>query len=253
MVRRTREEALATREQLLDAAECMFRQRGVGHTSLAEVADAAGVTRGAIYWHFKDKADLFQAMFDRATLPLNSALDELTSESQQDPLGAVRQLAVHALTHLARDPRTQAVFDIAFLRCEYTEELSAVRSRHLQDRADCLRQCETSLDQAVAQGQLPRDTDTRLAAQGYYAFVGGLMRDWVESAGHYDLAAAAPALIDCFLAGLRQQPPRKRRAAAHAATTRVRKKASGGAAAKALAPRGAKTPLRRKRSAVTGQ
>ena len=253
MVRRTREEALATREQLLDAAECIFRQRGVGHTSLAEVADAAGVTRGAIYWHFKDKADLFQAMFDRATLPLNSALDELTSGSQDDPLGAVRQLAVHALTHLARDPRTQAVFDIAFLRCEYTEELSAVRSRHLQDRADCLRQCEASLSQAVAQGQLPRDTDTRLAAQGYYAFVGGLMRDWVESAGHYDLAAAAPALIDCYLAGLRQHPPRKKRAAAQTGMTRPRQKVNVGTAAKPRSVPVVTTPLRRKRSAVTAE
>ncbi|HET9023755.1 MAG TPA: TetR family transcriptional regulator, partial [Burkholderiaceae bacterium] len=40
MVRRTKEEAAATREQVLDAAEQVFRQRGVGHASLAEVADA---------------------------------------------------------------------------------------------------------------------------------------------------------------------------------------------------------------------
>ena len=52
MARRTREEALATREQLLDAAEQVFRERGVGHASLAEVAYAAGVTRGAVYHHF---------------------------------------------------------------------------------------------------------------------------------------------------------------------------------------------------------
>jgi TetR/AcrR family acrAB operon transcriptional repressor len=228
MARRTRAEAQVTREQVLDAAVRVFRKRGVGHTSLAEIADAAGVTRGAIYWHFKDKADLFQAMFDRAKLPLNTALDELTSGAQADPLGAVRQLAVHALTHLAQEPRTQAVFDIAFLRCEYTEELSPVRQRHLQDRADCLRQCERSLRQAVAQRQLPPATDTRLAAHGLYALIGGLMRDWVESPGQYDLAVAAPALVDAFLAGIKQQPPLRRRATAKAAMARSPKTAAGG-------------------------
>ena len=49
MVRRTREAAAATREQLLDAAERVFRDRGVTRTSLAEVAAEAGVTRGALW------------------------------------------------------------------------------------------------------------------------------------------------------------------------------------------------------------
>ena len=52
--------------------EVVFRARGVTRTSLAEIATAAGVTRGAVYWHFKDKAALFHAMCDRATLPLDA-------------------------------------------------------------------------------------------------------------------------------------------------------------------------------------
>ncbi len=75
MVRRTKEEAAETREQVLDAAEQVFRQRGVGHASLAEVADAAGVTRGAIYHHFASKAELFEAMLARAEMPLDMAFD----------------------------------------------------------------------------------------------------------------------------------------------------------------------------------
>ena len=66
MVRRTKEEALATRDRILDTAELLFQQRGVSRTSLHELATAAGVTRGAIYWHFQDKADVFNAMMARA-------------------------------------------------------------------------------------------------------------------------------------------------------------------------------------------
>jgi len=223
MVRKTREEALATREELLDAAERVFRKRGVGHTSLAEVADEAGVTRGAIYWHFKDKADLFQALVRRVEMPMNVAMEEMDRASVADPLGAVRQLAVHALQGLAGCRRTQAVFDVVFLRCEYTEELAPVRARQLEDRKDCLRRCETAFDQAVAKRQLPAATDTRIAAQGLYAFVTGLMRSWVETPGRFDLGAAAPALIDVYLAGLKASPPRRAAVPRRPAAKRARR------------------------------
>src|SRR5574337_1789480 len=77
MARRTKEDALATRSALLDAAERVFLQQGVSRTSLADIAHAAGVTRGALYWHFKDKASLFNAMLDRVALPLTAELQEL--------------------------------------------------------------------------------------------------------------------------------------------------------------------------------
>jgi hypothetical protein len=61
----------------------------------------------------------------------------------------------------------------------------------------------------AARGQLPNDTDTRLAAQGVSAFVVGIMHQWVRRPGACDLARAAPQLIDAFLAGLRAKPPRR--------------------------------------------
>ena len=48
-MRRTKEDAQQTRESLLDAAECLFAERGVSRTSLQDIAKAAGVTRGAVY------------------------------------------------------------------------------------------------------------------------------------------------------------------------------------------------------------
>ena len=70
MVKRTRDEAAETRNGILDAAERVFSVRGVSHTSLEDIAKAAGVTRGAIYWHFRNKSELFTAMVDRVTFPL---------------------------------------------------------------------------------------------------------------------------------------------------------------------------------------
>jgi len=211
MARRTKEEALETREQLLDAAERVFLERGVGHASLAEVADAAGVTRGAIYHHFDSKAELFEAMVERAEMPIDAAF-ESAAASDDDPLDALGKRALNALLQLAASSRVRRVFEVVFLRCEYTDELATVEQRHLREREQCLYLCGSLLDKAVELGQLPRDTDTRMASQLLYALIGGLMRDWVQAPKSFDLKAAAPQLIDLFMAGLRAAPPRKNRA-----------------------------------------
>ena len=215
MARRTKEEALETREQLLDAAVQVFRERGVGHASLAEVADAAGVTRGAVYHHFASKAELFQALMARAEMPIDAAFEDFENQDIADPLAMFRQQGLQVLEHLYSSPQIQNIFEVLYLRCEYTDELAPVGVQQVQDRLQCMAKCQAVLDQAVAKGQLPADTDTHLAAHGAFAFVGGLMRDWVEAPETFDLKAAAPQLIDTYIAGLRVNPPRRAAANEH--------------------------------------
>ncbi|WP_341715208.1 TetR family transcriptional regulator, partial [Limnobacter sp.] len=71
MVRKTKEEAQETRNLILDTAEAVFSEKGVSRTTLNDIAKAADLTRGAIYWHFKNKADLFDAMLQRVILPMD--------------------------------------------------------------------------------------------------------------------------------------------------------------------------------------
>ena len=56
---KTKQQAGETRRQIIDAALTAFSEQGVSATSLVDIAKQAGVTRGAIYWHFKNKVDLF--------------------------------------------------------------------------------------------------------------------------------------------------------------------------------------------------
>lgn len=61
---KTKEDAQVTRQNLLDAARDCFMENGYNQTSLSMVAMRADYTRGAVYWHFKDKADLFRAVYE---------------------------------------------------------------------------------------------------------------------------------------------------------------------------------------------
>jgi AcrR family transcriptional regulator len=86
----------------------VFGERGTG-TSLAEVAAAAGVTRGAVYWHFRNKAALFKAMCERATLPLDAMLEAASRADHNEPSGAARHHGRYDTAPCARR-RAQAVF-----------------------------------------------------------------------------------------------------------------------------------------------
>ena len=64
--RLSRSESVArTRAALLDAAEAVFAEHGFGRTSLEQIAERAGYTRGAVYANFASKDDLFLAVLDR--------------------------------------------------------------------------------------------------------------------------------------------------------------------------------------------
>ncbi len=64
-MRRTKAEALQTREKILDTALLLFDELGYSKTSLSAVAKQAGMTRGAIYWHFQNKEEILNALAER--------------------------------------------------------------------------------------------------------------------------------------------------------------------------------------------
>ncbi len=208
MARKTKEETEATYGALIDAAEQMFLDKGVAHTTLADIAAAAGMTRGAIYWHFKDKAALIQAMCERSMMPMETLLNEFSTQDLADPLAALRTLCLHMLTLVSQSERQRKVFTILFHRCELTGELADIMDREQQNHDECLGQMKQILDQAIRKKQLPDNTDTTLAVRVVNAFVIGCLHEWLIKPTEYDLGRAAPAMMDCVLAGLVTNPPR---------------------------------------------
>lgn len=206
-MRRTKEDAQQTRESLLDAAERLFAARGVSRTSLQDIAKETGVTRGAVYWHFKDKAELFNAMMARTTLPMEGTLKSIDTERETNPLAELKASMLHAMQRIAHDPRTQRVFDIATLKVEYVDEVSGIRARHLDVHLSCRDHIEATFKRAQALGQVHPGHDPRLLAVSYLALVNGLIHNWMLDQSLFELVGTATSSIDLFLSGLRSPPP----------------------------------------------
>jgi TetR/AcrR family acrAB operon transcriptional repressor len=208
MVRRTKEEALETRSRILDAAEKVFHAKGVAHAGLEDIATAAKVTRGAIYWHFKDKAELFDAMMQRVVLPAEEMLERAGGDSRDDPLALLRRATVDVLVRTARDPRMQRVFEIAYHKCEYVGDAVGVRSRHIASQNECLRTIEAGFRECVEGGHLPASVNPRVAAIGAMSLVSGLIANWVLEPTSFPLGRHAESLVDIYFRGLVSTPPK---------------------------------------------
>ena len=225
MVRRTKDEAQETRNGILDAAEHLFSERGVSRTSLEDIAQAAGVTRGAIYWHFKDKRDLFAAMVDRVTLPMEAMVARSSDESVEDPIALLKACAVSALKRTATDPQAQRVFDIVTHKCEYLGEMAGVNNRISAVQKGCVDRAEQTIRNAIKRGLLPAGVNPRLAAVGLDAMLFGLISNWLANPGYLPLERQAEAMIDLYFDGLRggatRRAARVPRKSAHGRHTRA--------------------------------
>jgi TetR/AcrR family acrAB operon transcriptional repressor len=206
MVRRTKEEAQVTRSHILEAAEKAFYERGVARTTLADIATLAGVTRGAIYWHFSNKADLVQAMLDSLQEPLEEMARASESEDESDPLGCMKKLLIHLFHEVALDPKTRRINEILFHKCEFTDEMCDFRRQRQANALECNDRIGVALSNAVRKGQLPADLDTVRASIALHAYIDGMLGQWLLIPDSYSLNDRAEKWVDAGLDMLRLSP-----------------------------------------------
>ncbi|EMS2106601.1 TetR family transcriptional regulator [Neisseria gonorrhoeae] len=175
-MRKTKTEALKTKEHLMLAALETFYRKGIARTSLNEIAQAAGVTRGALYWHFKNKEDLFDALFQRIC-------DD-----------------IHYKFH-----------NILFLKCEHTEQNAAVIAIARKHQAIWREKITAVLTEAVENQDLADDLDKETAVIFIKSTLDGLIWRWFSSGESFDLGKTAPRIIGIMMDNLENHPCLRRK------------------------------------------
>ncbi len=205
MARKTKAEAEHTRQSLLDAAELVFHERGVSRTSLADIAYAAGLTRGAIYWHFKDKADLFNAMVERVTGPMEKALDVALQATDESSTGPVNRMMVSLKTVLQQtvfDQQIRRVLEISAHKAEYVEELRPVVERRLQVMRRFRMLAAKAIHAEITQKAINMPISVDEAAMGIQLLIDGIISNWLIAPEAFDLEAVGARALATYLRGL---------------------------------------------------
>lgn len=201
-MRRTKEQAENTRRDILAAAETLFLEKGVAHTSLEHIARQAGVTRGAVYWHFENKAHLFHEMLSQVRLPPEQMAERMAGCAEREPLQALRDLCVEAIENLAHSEQKRRIFTILLRRCEFTEELREAEQRHETFINQFIALCEQQFAQPEVCPRLQAGMTPRLAARVLHALVVGLFSDWSRDPTSFDPLRDTRPMIDACLRGL---------------------------------------------------
>jgi len=174
MARKTKEDALATRAQIVDAARRVFHAHGVNRSTLDNVAKAAGVTRGAVYWHFTNKAELFLAVKQTYTCELDRLQELLATD--EPPLEAIGRYLQALFSALLDNEAARETVEIILLRCEYVEEFHEALQVITEPCTDILASFEQLYRSAANRRELKPGLDPLLMALDTMAFVRGTLR-----------------------------------------------------------------------------
>ncbi|MDR1850102.1 MAG: TetR family transcriptional regulator, partial [Zoogloeaceae bacterium] len=206
MVRKTQEDALVTRERILDAAVVMFEEQGVSHTTLDDIARCAGVTRGAIYWHFKDKVDLFSAMVERLVCPLLFKNKAYATRMEENPLAFIRACVDEFIEKMACDRNFFRVFEILWHKCEYVGEMALVRRKYLEEGENHIGILLRAFALAQEQGQIAASLSSRQATIGLVSLIDGLVFNWTKNRALFSMREDAAPILEVFFRGLGAYP-----------------------------------------------
>ncbi|TCC14710.1 multidrug efflux transporter transcriptional repressor AcrR [Kosakonia quasisacchari] len=199
MARKTKQQALETRQHILDVAMRLFSQQGVSATSLAEIAQAAGVTRGAIYWHFKNKSDLFSEIWKLSESSIGDLEIEYRAKFPDDPLSVLREILVYILEATVVEERRRLMMEIIFHKCEFVGEMAIVQEAQRNLSLESYDRIELTLHECMQAKLLPDNLLTRRVAVLIRAYVSGIMENWLFAPQSFDLKKEARDYVTILL------------------------------------------------------
>lgn len=204
-MRKTKAEAEQTRQDLLNAALEVFFQNGVTNTSLQAIAEQAGVTRGALYWHFKNKEDLFDALFEQHFTPFMQQIEHIFSLNN-NAWDNLRHILHDMLDLIEQNPTQRKFCSIMHAKCEQTSKNASITAlaHHYHQRSYV--QLTRVLSHCRQQGSLPENTNIQLASLYLKSSLTGIINVWVHAPEVLPLSTVGKTLLDAHLNHLQLNP-----------------------------------------------
>lgn len=195
-----KEEVTDTRQRILEAAARVFARKGYQGSTLDEVASDAGLTKGAIYWHFKNKHDLFFALvdyrFQRDTAPLHEEVQQALA--CEDSLESMKDLLRGVMSRIQQDPDWSRLY----LEVMGQSRDPEIRSRVALFHEQALRVSASFVEVFQQSGRYCGDYHARDVAMMWHAIVDGLVMAHLMSPDTVDLEQLSDRLMTMMWHGL---------------------------------------------------
>ena len=200
-MRRTKEDAEATRNDVLRAALQVFSEKGYAAATLEDIADRAGVTRGAIYWHFDNKADLYNQSLEEFS-KLSSQIVARAIEAGGSMPAILKRIFVDLLHAVEHNRELRAALELELFNTGRIPELVEGRQKQLAAGEQLLVGMAQAMEQGIAAGSLREDIRPLTLARSFLAFQNGVIQLWLLEPGSFSLASEAEAMAEIYLNGI---------------------------------------------------
>lgn len=204
-MRRTKEEAEQTKQDLLDAALVEFSQKGYQATRLEDIAQRAGTTRGAIYHHFGNKASLYEALMESASQQGSVAIQDAIIEGGTFA-DICQRIFITTLQILEDDPKFRQVMALSLFKTGVSAELAALETERLQNAEATMQGISAYMQAGIDSGDIRADIEPEVMARAFIAFQNGLAWLWLANGEFFSLKDEATAYADILLHGLLPSP-----------------------------------------------
>lgn len=187
MARKTKEEAQATRESILRAALDVFSAKGYSKSTFVDIAEKIGLTKGAVYWHFKNKEDLlFELIITMMTKMEETVKQETGGRANIHTLKD--NFKVRARVIIENEEYKKFVFFIT-LQMEWTvEHLSFTNKKIKELRMGFFEEIRSVLAEAKEQKLIQKNVDLQLVEDCLIALYMGLVKNAFSGFSSSDLS-----------------------------------------------------------------
>lgn len=200
-MRRTKEEAEATRQDVLRSALQVFSEKGYAAATLKDIADRAGVTRGAVYWHFENKADLYNTLLAEFST-MSSQIVAKAIEAGGTLPEILKRVFVRLLQEVERDRELRAVLELELFTMLRIAELEDSRQKQLETGEQLLAGISQAMEEGIQAGYLRKDFEPITMARSFLAFQKGAIQLWLVDPKSFSLQLEAEAMAEIYLKGI---------------------------------------------------
>lgn len=200
MARRSKEEMEQTRLALLEAALNLFAEKGYSKTTLGDIAQRAGFTRGAVYWHFKDKAMVFHEVMKHYDAPVAELVGPVLAEIS-DPREWLEGLFSGSICALAEDDNLRKAMFVRVRKTEMPEELMGFYEMKQTEFVQIEQAIRVQIEKGVEQGVFRSDVNAVSVASVIMSLLMGLFGRIFTQSGPVPVSEA-DNIIDVFMRGI---------------------------------------------------
>lgn len=155
-MRRTKAAALETRAKILESALDIFSEKSFSNTSLTEIAANVGLTKGALYWHFRNKNDLLLQLMEEICNHAGEEVKKLFNTP--DSAGKLRKYYKNSLAVLLENDRNKKIHKIMTKRDEWPEDIQQSVQRIIKDSIERERlMVEKFISKGQEEGRFRKD------------------------------------------------------------------------------------------------